>query len=130
MTGAIRQAGVFQPSFAAWKAKMGVLVHNPKRSQDAQALLRQRHQPILVALGIANMHPHVDGVNIANRQPDAFAQAQSHVVGGKEKDFVAQPVGCGNSLSSCSIDRISGILDVFGGLIRGMSSQVLFSTLV
>jgi hypothetical protein len=31
---------------------------------------------------------------------------------------------------SCSTERISGILLVFGGLIRGMFSQVLLSTLV
>ena len=41
------------------------------------------------------MNPHIDGVDIANGQPDAFAKAQPHTVNGKEKDLVAQPVGCG-----------------------------------
>ncbi len=70
-------------------------VHAPEISQDMQRVVRQRHQPVLVALGVAKMNPHVDGVDIANGQTDSFAKVQPHAVGGKEKDFVAQPVGCG-----------------------------------
>ena len=38
------------------------------------------------------------GVDIANGQHDAFAKTQPHAASGKEKDLVAQPVGCGKQL--------------------------------
>ena len=90
----------------------------------------QRNKPILVTLGVTDMNPHVYGVYISHSQLDAFAKTEPHAVDSEEKDLIAQPVGCGkkpvhlfdgqdirNSGSSCD-------------LIRGISSQVLFSTLV
>ena len=89
---------IFQPSFSVRKEKMGMSVDFPEISQHAQGVFGQRYQPVLVALGITNMNPHIDGVYIANGQPDTFAKPKPHAVGGKEKDLVAQPVGCGKQL--------------------------------
>jgi len=91
----INEAGIFALSFSARKEKMGMSVHFPEISQHAQGLFRQRRQPVLVALGIADMDLHIFGIDIANGESDAFAKAQPHAVSGKEKDPVAQPVGRG-----------------------------------
>jgi hypothetical protein len=70
------------------------------------------------------------GVYISHSQLDAFAKAQSHTIDGEEKDLVAQPVGCGKELVYL-IDgqdiRNPGCLWRF---YQGISSQVLFNTLV
>jgi len=87
--------GVFEPSFSVGKDKMEVPVHFPEISQHAQGILGQWHQPILVTLGVTNVDLHIGGVDIANGEPDGLTKAQSHAVGSKEKDLVAQPVGCG-----------------------------------
>jgi len=91
----INQVGVFQTSLPAGKEKMGVPVHRPEIAQYAQGLVRQRHQAILIALGIANMHPHVMGVYITDSKPDSFAKAEAHAVDSKEENLVAQDIGGG-----------------------------------
>jgi hypothetical protein len=91
----LNQVGIIQPSFPAWKKKMGMFVNLPEISQHAKGIFRERHQAVFVALGVANMNSHIDGVDITDSQPDSFAKAQPHAVCGKEKDFVAQFVGCG-----------------------------------
>ena len=73
---------------------MGMPVNGPEIFQDTQCIFRQRHQSVLVALGVTNMNPHVYGVYIANRQLDPFAKTEPHAVDSEEKDFIAQPVGC------------------------------------
>ena len=78
---------------------MGMFVRPPEFSQHAQGILRQWHQPVFVALGVANMNLHIRGVYIANGEPDAFTKPQPHAVGGKEKDPVAHPVGCGKEFA-------------------------------
>ena len=52
----------------------------------------------LCITGLVPQSSHIDGVDIANSQPDAFAKTQPHAVSGKEKNLVAQPVGCGKQL--------------------------------
>jgi len=90
----VNQIGIFQPSFPTWEEKMGMFVNCPEIFQDIQCVFRKRNQPVLVAFGVTNMSPHVLGVNIADGQPDSFTKTQAHAVGGKEEDFIAQPVGC------------------------------------
>ncbi len=75
-----------------------MLVNGPELPQHPQGFVRQRHQPVLVAFGITNMDPHVVCVDVADSEPDAFAKAQAHAVGGEEEDFVAQDPGCGKQL--------------------------------
>lgn len=72
---------------------MGMFVKCPKCSQDAQGFLGQRYQPVLVALGIADMNPHIAAINITNCEFDTLSETQTHAVGGKEKDPVTQLVG-------------------------------------
>ena len=91
----VNHVGISQPPFSVWKEKTGMFVNGPEISQDTQCLFRQRHQPVLVALGIADMDPHIDSVDIADSQPDAFSKTQPHGIDGEEKDFIAQLVGCG-----------------------------------
>jgi len=93
--GQINKVDVFQSSFPAGEEKPGMLVHGPELPQYLQGLVGQRHQPVLVALGITNMDPHVARVDVANSEPDALAKAQAHAVAGKEEDLVAQDPGCG-----------------------------------
>jgi len=59
-----------------------------------QGFLRHRYQSVLVTLGVADMNPHMGGINITNGEFDTLSKAQPHAVGSKEKDPVAQPVGC------------------------------------
>ena len=58
----------------------------PETTQQIQGRRRQRHQPILVALGIADMHPLAFGIDITHLQSQAFAQAQAKTVE-REKEY-------------------------------------------
>jgi hypothetical protein len=93
--GMINQVGIFKPSFPAGEEKPGILMHGPELPQHPQGFVWQRHQPVLVALGVANMNPHVARVDVTNSELDALAQAQAHAVAGKEEDLVAQNPGRG-----------------------------------
>ncbi len=97
--GQLNQADVFQPSFPAGKKKAGMLVHGPELPQHPQGLVGQWYQPILVALGITNMDPHVVRVNIADSEPDGLAKAQAHTVAGEKEDLVAQDPGRGKQFA-------------------------------
>ena len=73
-------------------------VYGPEPSQHPQGPVGQRHQPVLVALGIANVDPHVVRVDIADGEADTFTKAKPHAVAGKEKDPVTPYSGCGKQL--------------------------------
>ena len=75
---------------AAGKHQHRVAVHCPERAQHIQRAGRQRHQPVPVALGIADMHPHPLRIDIAHPQLQAFPQAQTHAVQGKKEHPVAE----------------------------------------
>ena len=62
----------------------------PETAQHVQGHRRQRHQPILVALGIADMHPRPRGVDVTDLQAQPLAQAQAKTVGGEEEHPIAQ----------------------------------------
>ncbi len=74
-------------------------VHGPELPQHVQGLVWQRHQPVFVDFGVANMHPHPVRVDIADGELDAFTQAQPHAVAGEKEDLVTQNAGCGKQLS-------------------------------
>ena len=42
--------------------------------------MRQRHEAILVALGVADMHARVRGIDIGQLQAQTFAQAQAEAI--------------------------------------------------
>ncbi len=123
--GPVNQVSVFETSFPAGKEKSGMLVNGPELPQHPQGFVRERHQPVLVALGITNMDPHVVRVDVADREPDAFAKAQAHAVAGKEEDLVAQDPGCGKQMPDL-LDgedvRDSGCLGRFdqGNILPGL----------
>lgn len=62
----------------------------PETAQELVGGRRQRHQAILVALGIADMHTPARAVDVGDRQPQAFAQAQAETVEGEEEDPVTE----------------------------------------
>ena len=56
-------------------------MQRPKAAQQLKRGLRQRHQAIFVAFGIANMHTLALRIDIPNLQAQAFTQAQSQAIG-------------------------------------------------
>ena len=52
-------------------------MYGPEAPQELKRRLWQRHKAILVALGIANVHAGACGIDVAELQPQAFAQSQS-----------------------------------------------------
>ena len=67
----------------------------PEAAQQLQGRLRQRHEAILVALGIADMHPRAFGIDIAHLQSQAFAQAQAQTVEREKEHPVTERAGGG-----------------------------------
>ena len=55
--------------------------------------LRQGHKAIPVALGIADMHAHAHRINIADLQPQLFAQAQAQVIEDEDEHPVTEHAG-------------------------------------
>lgn len=96
-----------------------MLVHGPELPQHPEGFVRQRHQPVLVALGITNMDPHLVRVNIADSEPDAFAKTQPHAVAGEKEDFVAQDRGCGKQLPHLCGGKDIGDSGYLGRLDQG-----------
>jgi hypothetical protein len=82
-----------QPSLPAWEEKAGMTMQTPEPAQNLEGGFRQGNQPVLVALGVADMDPHVDGIDISHLEADALAKTQAKAVGGEEKHPVAHPVG-------------------------------------
>ncbi len=62
----------------------------PETTQELVGGRRQRHQAILVALGIADMHALARRIDVGDRQPQAFAQAQAETVEGEEENAVTE----------------------------------------
>ncbi len=69
-------------------------VDAPKIFQNMQCVFGKRHESVFAPLGVTNVNPHAFGVDVADRQVDAFAETQAHAVDGEEKDFIAQYFGC------------------------------------
>ncbi len=66
----------------------------PEATQQAQRRRRQRHQAILVAFGIADMHALAFGVDITDLQPQALAEAQAQAIDGKKEHPITERAGC------------------------------------
>ena len=62
----------------------------PEVAQQLVGGDRQRHQAILVALGVADVYPPSRRIDVGDRQPQPFAQAQAETVEGEEEDAVAE----------------------------------------
>jgi len=79
-----RQAGV-----PVGERQHRVAMGLPEAAQEIERRLRQRNEAILVALGVADMHARVRGVDIAQLQAQTFAQAQAEAIEGEEENAVA-----------------------------------------
>ncbi len=65
-------------------------MHRPEAAQQMQGGLRQRHKTILVALGIADVHAAARGIDVADPEPQAFAQAQPQAIEGEVEHPIAE----------------------------------------
>ena len=91
--------------------------------------MRQRHEAILVALGIADMHARARGIDVADLQPQSFAQAQSEAVEGEEEHPVTDHARGGEDpLGLLDRDDVRQALCSCGGLIRPGATQGLCRT--
>ena len=104
-------------------------MNGPEIPQDMQCFFGQGDQPVLVAFGVSNMDSHVDGIDIADLQRYSLAKSQAQRVDGEKEDPIAQLSRGGNQLMELLYGQNIGDPGGFGGLIRGMSSQVFFKTL-
>ena len=94
---------IFEAPFPVWKEKTRMAVNRPEISQNLQCFFRQWDQPVLVALGVANMDSHGNGIDIADLKGDTLAKAQAQRVDGEKKDPIAQ-LACGG-------DQLMELLD-------------------
>jgi len=87
-----------QAATAIGKQQLRVAVGLPEAAQHAKGDLRQGHEAVAVAFGVANMHAVAIGINVTDPQGQPFAQAQPHAVQGEVKHPVAQNAGARENL--------------------------------
>ena len=63
-------------------------MNRPEIFQDTECVFGKRHQSIFIALCITDMHPHINRIDITNRQLNTFTKPQAHTVNGEEKKEV------------------------------------------
>ena len=65
----------------------------PEVGQHGERGIGQGHEAVLVALAVAHMHPRPFGVNVADLETQALAEAQPEAVQGEVEDAVAEDAG-------------------------------------
>ena len=65
----------FQAGVAVGKQEFGMAMRLPEAAQHRERGLRQRHEAIPVALGVAYLNAQAGGVDVADLQRQPFAQA-------------------------------------------------------
>lgn len=70
-------------------------MHRLEAAQELKGCLGQRYEAIPVAFGVAYMDAGARGVDVADLQPQPFAQTQAEAVEGKEEYAVAENTGGG-----------------------------------
>ncbi len=78
---------------AVGKQQHGIAVHRPEAAQHIACGIGQGHQTVLIALGIADMHPFAHRIDITDLKSQPLAEAQAHTVDGEEKDPIAEFAG-------------------------------------
>ncbi len=68
-------------------------MHRPEATEYIHRRVGQRHQAILIALGIADMHPLTLSIDITDLEAKSFTETQAETVDGKKEHPVAQLVG-------------------------------------
>ena len=66
----------------------------PETAQQRQCCRWQRHQAILIALGIAYVHTLTFGVDIADLQSQALAETEAQAIDGEVENPVTERVRC------------------------------------
>ena len=66
-----------QATLAAGKQQHRVAMHQPEAAQQLVGGLRQRHQAIPIALGVADVHPRANTIDVANLQAQPFTKPQA-----------------------------------------------------
>jgi hypothetical protein len=72
--------GGLEATVAVGKQQDGVTVQLPETPQQRQRRLRQGYEPILVALGTADVHTAALGVHVPYLQPQALTEAKAKTV--------------------------------------------------
>ena len=67
----------FQTAFAIEKKQYRIAMHRPKATEYSHCGVRQRHQAILIALGIADMHPLTLSIDITDLEAQSFTETQA-----------------------------------------------------
>jgi len=63
-----------QPAVAVRENEPPVVMHGPEAVQGLMRRLRQRHETVLVALGVTHMHAPPGRVDVADFDPQPLAQ--------------------------------------------------------
>ncbi len=86
--------GRLQAATAIGEQQFRVTVQAPEFPQLCQCRIGQRHQTVLVTLGIADVNALAFGIDVADLQSQPLAEAQAEAVERKEKDSItAHPGG-------------------------------------
>ncbi len=80
---------------AVGKQQHGVTVHRPEAAQHITSGIGQRYQPVLIALGVADMHTPAHGIDIADLQAKPLTETQPHAVDGEVEDPLAESLSGG-----------------------------------
>ena len=84
MQGGLHTAGIhrcgsgrrrFHATLATGEQQHGVAMHGREAAQEIMRRLRQRNEAIPVAFGVADVHASACRIDIAELQPQPFAEA-------------------------------------------------------
>ena len=70
----------WQPAVAAGEQQHRIAMLQPEAAQQLMGGLRQRHQAIPIAFGIAHVYACAHGIDIADLQAQPFTQTQAQAV--------------------------------------------------
>jgi hypothetical protein len=86
-------ARALEAGMAVGKQQHTVTVHRPEAAQYIACGIGQRHQAVLIALGIADMHPFAHRIDITDLKSEPLAEAQAQAVDGKVENTIAELFG-------------------------------------
>ena len=79
-----------KPAVTVGKQQYGVAVHRPEAAQYIARGIRQRHQPVLIAFGVPDMHAPTHRIDVADLQTQALTEAQAQTVDSEVEDSVTE----------------------------------------
>ena len=85
--------GAFEAGVAVGKQEFGMAVGLPEPAQHQKRRLRQWHEAIPVALGVAYLYAPAVGIDVAHLEGQPLAQAQTEAIEGEVEDSVAEHPG-------------------------------------